>query len=112
MGLDPNRLFVTVHHTDDEAAGLWTDVAGVAPERIYRLGDKDNFWQMADTGPCGPCSEIHYDLRPREEWGTIPGKDEFERRGEAASFWSSGTWSSCSSTGMRRASRRRCRRRV
>ena len=86
MGLDPNRLFVTVHHTDDEAAGLWTDVAGVAPERIYRLGDKDNFWQMADTGPCGPCSEIHYDLRPREEWGTIPGKDEFERRGEAGEF--------------------------
>ena len=86
MGLDPNRLFVTVHYTDDEAGGLWTEVAGVAPERIYRLGDKDNFWQMADTGPCGPCSEIHYDLRPREEWGTIPGKEEFERRGEAGEF--------------------------
>ena len=86
MGLDPNRLFVTVHYTDDEARGLWTEVAGVAPERIYRLGDKDNFWQMADTGPCGPCSEIHYDLRPREEWGTIPGKEEFERRGEAGEF--------------------------
>ena len=86
MGLDPNRLFVTVHHTDDEAAGLWTEVAGVAPERIYRLGDKDNFWQMADTGPCGPCSEIHYDLRPQVEWGTVPGTDEFERRGEAGEF--------------------------
>ena len=86
MGLDPNRLFVTVHHTDDEAAGLWTEVAGVAPERIYRLGDKDNFWQMADTGPCGPCSEIHYDLRPREEWGTVPPTPEFERRGEAGEF--------------------------
>ena len=86
MGLDQNRLFVTVHHTDDEAAGLWTEVAGVAPERIYRLGDKDNFWQMADTGPCGPCSEIHYDLRPREERGTVPPKPEFERRGEAGEF--------------------------
>ena len=86
MGLDPNRLFVTVHHTDDEAAGLWTEVAGVAPERVYRLGDKDNFWQMADTGPCGPCSEIHYDMRPREEWGTVPAKAEFERRGEAGEF--------------------------
>ena len=86
MGLDPDRLFVTVHHTDDEAAGLWTEVAGVAPERIYRLGDKDNFWQMADTGPCGPCSEIHYDMRPREEWGTVPGTEEFERRGEAGEF--------------------------
>ena len=86
MGLDPNRLFVTVHYTDDEAAGLWTEVAGVAPERIYRLGDKDNFWQMADTGPCGPCSEIHYDLRPSEEWGTVPETKEFERRGEAGEF--------------------------
>ena len=86
MGLDPDRLFVTVHFTDDEAAGLWTDVAGVTPERIYRLGDKDNFWQMADTGPCGPCSEIHYDMRPREEWGTVPGTEEFERRGEAGEF--------------------------
>ncbi len=86
MGLDPDRLFVTVHHTDDEAAGLWTEVAGVPPERIYGLGDKDNFWQMADTGPCGPCSEIHYDLRPRAEWGAIPGKEEFERRGEAGEF--------------------------
>ena len=86
MGLDPDRLFVTVHHTDDEAAELWTEVAGVAPERVYRLGDKDNFWQMADTGPCGPCSEIHYDMRPREEWGTVPPKPEFERRGEAGEF--------------------------
>ena len=86
MGLDAGRLFVTVHHTDDEAARLWTAVAGVAPERIFRLGDKDNFWQMADTGPCGPCSEVHYDLRPAVERGVIPEQDEFERRGEAGEF--------------------------
>ena len=86
MALHPGRLFVTVHHSDDEAAALWTEVAGVAPERIYRLGDKDNFWQMADTGPCGPCSEVHYDLRPMEEWGTVPEKEEFEARGEAGEF--------------------------
>ena len=86
MGLEPNRLFVTVHFTDDEAAALWTEVAGVAPDRVFRLGDKDNFWQMADTGPCGPCSEVHYDLRPPEEWGTVPETDEFERRGEAGEF--------------------------
>ena len=86
MGLDRDRLFVTVHYTDDEAAGLWTEVAGVAPERIYRLGDRDNFWQMADTGPCGPCSEVHYDLRPAAEWGTVPATGEFERRGEAGEF--------------------------
>ena len=86
MGLERDRLFVTVHYTDDDAAALWTEVAGVAPERIHRLGDKDNFWQMADTGPCGPCSEVHYDLRPAAEWGTVPGTEEFERRGEAGEF--------------------------
>ena len=86
MGLDPNRLFVTVHHTDGEAAQMWTEVAGVAPERIHRLGDRDNFWQMADTGPCGPCSEVHFDLRAREERGTAPPREEFVERGEAGEF--------------------------
>jgi alanyl-tRNA synthetase len=62
--LPKNRLWATVHHTDDEAAGLWQEIAGLPPSRIIRLGDKDNFWQMAETGPCGPCSEIHYDRRP------------------------------------------------
>ncbi|MCE2454718.1 MAG: alanine--tRNA ligase [Gemmatimonadetes bacterium] len=62
-GLDPDRLYATVHHTDDEAADYWSSQAGIPPERVHRLGDKDNFWQMADTGPCGPCSELHYDLR-------------------------------------------------
>ncbi|MGI9627162.1 MAG: alanine--tRNA ligase, partial [Longimicrobiales bacterium] len=86
LGMDPSRLFVTVHHTDDEAAALWPEVTGIPSERVFRLGDKDNFWQMADTGPCGPCSEIHYDLRPSEEWGTIPTTEEFEERGEAGEF--------------------------
>ena len=62
-GLDPDRIFVTVHHTDDEAAELWKSEVGLPAERIFHLGDKDNFWQMAETGPCGPCSELHYDLR-------------------------------------------------
>jgi len=62
-GLDPDRFYATVHHTDDEAAELWASEAGLGADHIYRLGDKDNFWQMADTGPCGPCSELHYDLR-------------------------------------------------
>ena len=86
MGLDSSRLFVTVHHTDDEAARLWTEVAGVPAERIHHLGDKDNFWQMADTGPCGPCSEVHYDLRPAAERGTLPSTEEFEVKGEAGEF--------------------------
>jgi len=61
LGLDPNRLYITVYRDDDEAARLWQQVAGVPAERIYRLGEKDNFWAMGDTGPCGPCSEIHVD---------------------------------------------------
>ncbi|MGH9019789.1 MAG: alanine--tRNA ligase, partial [Acidimicrobiales bacterium] len=60
FGLDPERLWVTVHVSDDEAAELWRDAVGVAPERIQRL-DEDNFWGMGDTGPCGPCSEIFVD---------------------------------------------------
>ncbi len=61
LGLDRERLYVTVYREDDEAASLWQEVAGVPAERIYRLGEKDNFWAMGDTGPCGPCSEIHVD---------------------------------------------------
>jgi alanyl-tRNA synthetase len=62
LAIDPALLRVSVHHTDDEAFALWQEVAGLPPARIYRLGDKDNFWQMADTGPCGPCTEIYVDL--------------------------------------------------
>src|SRR5206468_5918373 len=55
---------------DDEAGQLWPEVAGVAADRIFRLDEKDNFWAMGDTGPCGPCSEIHYDFGPEgSEWG-------------------------------------------
>jgi alanyl-tRNA synthetase len=64
FGLPKNRLWASVHYTDDEAAALWQEIARLPPSRIVKLGDKDNFWQMADTGPCGPCSEIHYDRRP------------------------------------------------
>ncbi|CAO0824113.1 alanine--tRNA ligase/DNA-binding transcriptional repressor [Desulfarculales bacterium] len=63
-GLDPQRLWVSVHEQDDEAALLWEREVGVKAERIVRLGDKDNFWAMGDTGPCGPCSEIHIDQGP------------------------------------------------
>ncbi|MDH3207390.1 MAG: alanine--tRNA ligase [Gemmatimonadota bacterium] len=87
-GLDPDRIFVTVHHTDDEAAELWTSEVGLSPERIFRLGDEDNFWQMADTGPCGPCSELHYDLR-EDRSGTLT-VDEFialNDREEIVEIW-------------------------
>ncbi len=60
--LPKDRLYVTVFREDDEAEQLWQEIAGVPKERIFRCGEKDNFWQMGETGPCGPCSEIHYDL--------------------------------------------------
>src|SRR5262245_35672340 len=61
FGLEPDRLLVTVYHTDDEAAGHWKKIAGLADKRIIRIPTSDNFWAMGDTGPCGPCSEIFYD---------------------------------------------------
>ncbi|TVP47874.1 MAG: alanine--tRNA ligase [Gemmatimonadales bacterium] len=85
LGLDPDRIFVTVHHADDEAYDLWRDAIGVPESRIFRLGDRDNFWQMADTGPCGPCSELHYDLRAPEA-RTPPDQATFEELGEAGIF--------------------------
>ena len=63
-GFDGDRLWITVHETDDEAEAIWHEQVGVPMERIQRLGDKDNFWQMGETGPCGPCSEIHIDRGP------------------------------------------------
>ena len=64
LGFDGDRLWITVHESDDEAEAIWHDQVGVPMNRIQRLGDKDNFWQMGETGPCGPCSEIHIDRGP------------------------------------------------
>jgi len=64
MGLPKDRLWATVFRDDDEAAALWPKIAGLPPGRVVRLGEKDNFWQMGDTGPCGPCSEILIDQGP------------------------------------------------
>ena len=61
-GLPKDKLYVTVFREDDDAELLWQKVAGVPKERIFRLDEKDNFWQMGETGPCGPCSEVHFDL--------------------------------------------------
>jgi len=70
-GLDKDKLYVTVFREDD-AEELWQKVAGVPKSRIFRLDEKDNFWQMGETGPCGPCSEIHYDLGPE---AAEPGRE-------------------------------------
>jgi alanyl-tRNA synthetase len=87
LGIPADRLRVTVHHTDDEARGYWREIAGLPDHRIYGLGDEDNFWQMGDTGPCGPCSEIYVDLewRPGEAPAEIP-QAEFERLAEEGRF--------------------------
>jgi alanyl-tRNA synthetase len=91
LGIPAERLRVTVHHTDDEARRYWREISGLPDHRIYGLGDKDNFWQMGDTGPCGPCSEIYVDL----EWaeGRTGGQPdevipqaEFERLAEEGRF--------------------------
>jgi alanyl-tRNA synthetase len=91
LGIPAERLRVTVHHTDDEARRYWREISGLPDHRIYGLGDKDNFWQMGDTGPCGPCSEIYVDL----EWaeGRTGGQQdevipqaEFERLAEEGRF--------------------------
>ncbi|MFF3869413.1 alanine--tRNA ligase [Micromonospora sp. NPDC001898] len=66
LGMPADRLWATVHHSDDEAAQLWRDVVGLPADRIHRLGE-DNFWEMGSTGPCGPSSEIFFDKGP--EWG-------------------------------------------
>ncbi|MBV9505334.1 MAG: alanine--tRNA ligase [Acidobacteriia bacterium] len=62
FGLSKDRLYISVFREDDDAERLWQKVAGVPAERIFRLDEKDNFWQMGETGPCGPCSEIYYDM--------------------------------------------------
>jgi len=77
LGLDSERLWITVHVSDDEAEAIWRDEVGVPAERIQRL-DEDNYWRMADTGPCGPCSEIFWDKGPDfgEDGGPAHGDDE------------------------------------
>ncbi|MDR3580629.1 MAG: alanine--tRNA ligase [Oryzomonas sp.] len=70
LGLDKSRLYVSVYTDDNEAADIWHLQEGVPRERIFRFGEKDNFWSMGDTGPCGPCSEIFYDQGPEAGCGS------------------------------------------
>ena len=83
-GFDGDRIWVTVHTADDVAEQIWHDKIGLPMERITRLGDKENFWEMGEVGPCGPSSELHYDCGP--EWGEAggPGTGASDRYVE---FW-------------------------
>jgi alanyl-tRNA synthetase len=76
LGLPPEKLWITVYKKDDEAAAIWMDEIKVDPDRFSWLGEKDNFWAMGDTGPCGPCSEIFYDHGPDVPGGPPGSPDE------------------------------------
>ena len=78
LGLDPDRLWVTVFETDDEAASIWRDEVGVPESRIQRMGMEDNYWSMGVPGPCGPCSEIYYDRGA--EYGAEGGPEADDNR--------------------------------
>src|SRR2546429_4665721 len=75
FGLPKERLTVSVYVDDDQAFDLWKKIAGLPESRIVRIAGSDNFWQMGDTGPCGPCSEIFYDHGDKV-WGGPPGSPE------------------------------------
>jgi alanyl-tRNA synthetase len=85
FGLKPDKLLVTVYHTDDEAAAYWKKIAGFSDDRIIRIATSDNFWAMGETGPCGPCSEIFID-RGEHIWGGPPGSPE-EDGDRFLEFW-------------------------
>ncbi|MBU2677246.1 MAG: alanine--tRNA ligase, partial [Gammaproteobacteria bacterium] len=76
LGLPEERLWVTVYEEDDEAADIWLNEMKVSPERFSRMGEKDNFWAMGDTGPCGPCSEIFFDHGANVPGGPPGSPDE------------------------------------
>lgn len=83
LGIPKEKLYVTVFQTDDEAADIWHKQEGIPRDRIFRFGEKDNFWRMGDTGPCGPCTEIFYDHGPKAGkisdpfQGIASGEDRF-----------------------------------
>ena len=76
FGLDPDRLLVTVFHSDDDAFNLWRSISGLHESRIIKIDTTDNFWAMGDTGPCGPCSEIFYDHGQSIPGGPPGSKDQ------------------------------------
>ncbi len=78
LGLDPERIWYSIYEDDDESEAIWRDEVGIPPERIVRMGAKDNFWSAGPTGPCGPCSELYYDQGPEVGCGSsecAPGCD-------------------------------------
>lgn len=87
LNIPKEKLLVTVHESDDEALEIWNKEIGVPREKIFKLGDKSNFWEMGDVGPCGPCTEIFYDHGPEKSTGTPAGCQEIDDEGRYVEIW-------------------------
>lgn len=87
LKIPKDKLLVTVHDSDDEALNIWHKDHGIPLERIFKLGDKSNFWEMGDVGPCGPCSEIFYDHGPARSSGVPAGHQEIDDEGRYVEIW-------------------------
>jgi alanyl-tRNA synthetase len=87
LKIPKEKLLVTVHDSDDEALEIWHKEIGVPRERIFKLGDKSNFWEMGDVGPCGPCSEIFFDHGPEKSTGVPAGHQEIDDEGRYVEIW-------------------------
>ncbi len=87
LKIPKDKLLVTVHESDEEALNIWHREIGLPRERIYKLGDKTNFWEMGDVGPCGPCTEIFFDHGPERATGIQPGQQEIDDEGRYIEIW-------------------------
>lgn len=87
LKIPQEKLLVTVHDSDDEALEIWNKEIGVPRERIFKLGDKSNFWEMGDVGPCGPCTEIFFDHGPARSTGVPAGHQEIDDEGRYVEIW-------------------------
>lgn len=87
LKIPKEKLLVTVHDSDDEALDIWHRKMGVPREKIFKLGDKSNFWEMGDVGPCGPCTEIFYDHGPDFSTGVPAGHQEIDDEGRYVEIW-------------------------
>lgn len=87
LKIPAEKLLVTVHESDDEALEIWNKEIGVPREKIFKLGDKSNFWEMGDVGPCGPCTEIFYDHGPQKSTGVPAGCQEIDDEGRYVEIW-------------------------
>jgi alanyl-tRNA synthetase len=87
LKIPKEKLLVTVHESDDEALEIWHRDMGVPREKIFKLGDKSNFWEMGDVGPCGPCTEIFFDHGPERSTGVPDGHQEIDDEGRYVEIW-------------------------